>query len=110
MAINLRLSLVWAFAGVLGVAALAACGSAEASPDAAASRAVRAAPVRVAAASIGEISVTTAYVATVQAQDLINVVPLATGRTEQISVDIGSEVAKGQVIANLSHGILDAQL
>lgn len=110
MAINLRHSLVWASAGVLGVAALDACGSAEASPDAAASRVVRAAPVRVAAASIGEISVTTAYVATVQAQNLINEVPLATRRIEQISVDIGSEVAKGQVIANLSHGILDAQL
>jgi multidrug efflux pump subunit AcrA (membrane-fusion protein) len=54
--------------------------------------------------------VTTAYVATVQAQNLINEVPLATRRIEQISVDIGSEVAKGQVIANLSHGILDAQL
>ena len=92
------------------MAALDACGSAEASPKAAASRAVRAAPVRVAAASIAKISVTTAYVATVQAQNLINVVPLATRRIEQISVDIGSEVAKGQVIANLSHGILDAQL
>ena len=53
---------------------------------------------------------TTAYVATVQAQDLINVVPLATGRIEQISVVIGSQVAKGQIIANLSHGILDAPL
>ena len=94
---------------MLGVPALAACGSAATSPDAAASRAVRAAPVRVAAASIGEISVTAAYVATVQAQDLINVVPLATGRIEQISVDIRSEIAIGQVIANSSHGILDAQ-
>ena len=64
----------------------------------------------VVALAAGEISVTTAYVATVQAQNLINVVPLATRRIEQISVDIAPEVAKGQVIANLSHGILDAQL
>ena len=110
MTTDLKHSVIWVLAGVLGVATLAACGSAEASPEEAPSAAVRAAPVRVAAATVGEISVTTTYVATVQAQDLINVVPLATGRIEQLSVDIGSEVAKGQVIANLSHGILDAQL
>jgi RND family efflux transporter MFP subunit len=46
----------------------------------------------------------------VEAEDLVNVVPLRTGRVERLTVDVGSEVQKGQVIAELSGGSLGAQL
>ncbi len=45
-----------------------------------------------------------------EAEDLVNVVPLGSGRVERLTVDVGSEVRKGQVIAELSHGTLDARL
>jgi RND family efflux transporter MFP subunit len=89
---------------------LAACGSPQNPPPAAAVRGPRAITVRVAPAIIGNISVSTAYAAIVEAKDQVNVVPLATGRLEKLNVDVGSEVQRGQVIAELSHGILDAQL
>jgi multidrug efflux pump subunit AcrA (membrane-fusion protein) len=50
------------------------------------------------------------YAATVSAKDQVNLVSLVTGRLEKLRVDVGSQVQKGQVIAELSHGTLDAQL
>ena len=53
---------------------------------------------------------TTSYAAIVEPVNQVGVVPLATGRIDKLTVDVGSEVRKGQVIAALSHGTLDAQL
>lgn len=94
----------------LGAGLLAACGPSSDPPAPAPARASRAATVRVAAATTGTIRVSTPYVAVVAAKDQVNLVPLVTGRLERLDADIGSEVQKGQVIAELSHGTLDAQL
>ena len=79
MSTKRQYSVVLVLVGALGMAVLAACGSAQNAPEAAPSAAARAVPVRVAAATMGEISLTTTYVAIVEARDLINVVPLVTG-------------------------------
>jgi multidrug efflux pump subunit AcrA (membrane-fusion protein) len=49
-------------------------------------------------------------VARVEARDQVDVMPLGTGRIQQLKVDVGSEVQEDQVIAVLSHGTLDAEL
>jgi len=89
---------------------LAACGSPQVPDIAASPGEPQALVVDVAPAEVGNISVTTSYAAIVEAKDQVDVVPLAIGRVEKLTVDVGSEVQKGQVIAELSHGTLDAQL
>ena len=101
----LALYLVALLAGLL-----VACGAPEIPTSAAVSRQHRAVAVRVAPATTGSISVTTAYAAIVEPRHLVDLVPLATGRVKSLSVDFGTEIKKGQVIAELSHGTLDAQL
>lgn len=101
---------VLVFVPALGGGLLAACGSPQNPTPAAAVRAPWAITVRVAPAIIGNISVSTAYAAIVEAKEQVNVVPLVTGRVDKLNVDTGSEVQRGQVIAELSHGTLDAQL
>ena len=61
-------------------------------------------------ATAGAIDVTIVYAAVVEAEDQVDVVPLAPGRVDEILVGIGTKVHKGQPIAELSHGTLDAQL
>jgi RND family efflux transporter MFP subunit len=89
---------------------LAACGSQQPPAASASSNKARAITVRAAPAFSGSISVTTTFSAIVEAEDLVDVVPLGTGRVEGLTVDVGSEVQKGQVIAELSGGSLEAQL
>jgi len=92
---------------------LAACKTSQAAPPPAASAGARQSPsvaVRVAPAVMGSIAVGSEYPATVNARDQVNLAPLSTGRLDKLHVDVGSEVRKGQVIAELSHGTLDAQL
>lgn len=101
-------------AGVL-LATLAAglllgCGTFSNSAAASSVRAPQAVPVRVVAASQGDLVVGADYAATVSARDQVNLVSLVTGRLEELRVDVSSPVKKGQVIAELSHGTLDAQL
>ena len=89
---------------------LAACGSQQPPAASASSNKARAITVRAAPAFSGSISVTTTFSAIVEAEDLVDVVPLGTGRVEGLTVDVGSEVQKSQVIAELSGGSLEAQL
>ena len=94
----------------LGAMFVAACGRPQVPPAAASSSKHREVAVNVAPATVGSIRVTASYAALVEPVDQVDVVSLATGRVEKLTVDIGSEVKKGQVIAELSHGALDAQL
>ena len=104
---NWRRCLALILVAVSGLGALAACSPQQPPVAAAASRAIA---VEVAPASMGTINVTTIYAAVVEARDQVDVVPAAFGRVEKLTVGIGSKVKKGQVIAELSHGTLDAQL
>ena len=99
--------------GVLAAATmllLAACGSPQAPASVTLLGEHQPVTVDVVPAKTGNISVTTSYAAIVEATDLVDMVPLATGRVERLAVKVGSEVKQGQVIAELSHGALDAQL
>ncbi len=98
---------VLALVAVSGVGLLASCGTPQPPAVVASSRAIA---VDVAPATKGTITVTTIHAAVVEAKDRVDVIPLATGRIEKLTVDIGSKVQKGQLIAELSHGTLDAQL
>ena len=89
---------------------LVACGSPQAPASLASSGDPRPVAVKVAPAKVGNIKVTTSYAAIVEATDLVEVAPLATGRVEKLAVNVGDEVKQGQLIAELSHGALDAQL
>ena len=89
---------------------LVACGSPQAPASLASFGDPRPVAVNVAPAKVGNIKVTTSYAAIVEATDLVEVVPLATGRVEKLAVTVGDEVKQGQLIAELSHGALDAQL
>ncbi|MSP77953.1 MAG: efflux RND transporter periplasmic adaptor subunit [Dehalococcoidia bacterium] len=72
--------------------------------------AARGTSVRVVQASMGIVRVSTAYAAQVQAKDAVNVAPNAAGRVERVLVDVGSEVKRGQLLAELNHTALDVQL
>jgi len=93
---------------VLGMSLVASCAPAQGGqPPAAGARSIS---VGTAQASTGSITVSTNYAGSVQSREQVNVVPLTAGRVDTIYVDIGSEVKKGQLIAELSHDVLDAQL
>ena len=94
----------------MGAALLTACGSPQALPAAASSSQPRIVAVNVVPATTGSISVARSYGAIVEARAQVDLAPLATGRVEKLNVDIGSEVKQGGVIAELGHGVLDAQL
>ena len=95
---------------VIGVVTLAACGSDQPSAAEVVSSSPGAVPVRVEKVTTGPISVSTAYAAVVESIDEVDVVPLATGRIEKLLVGVGSAVKVGDVMAELSHGTLDAEL
>ena len=97
-------------AGLLSAMFLAACGP-PAPPTVLESMVeIRPIPVMVAAAATGSISIGSSYAATVAAYSSVDVVPLPTGRVEKVLVDVGNEVKKGQVVAELNRGALDAEL
>lgn len=89
---------------------LVACGSPQAPASVLLTGEHQPVEVDVTLAQVGNIGMTTSYAALVEATDLVNVAPLATGRVESIAVDVGSVVKRGQVVAELSHGALDPQL
>ena len=94
----------------LGAALLAACGPQQLPPRAASSGQPGDVAVSIPPATAGSISETASYAAIVEATNLVDVVPQGKGWVEKLNVDPGSEVKQGQVIAELSHGTLDAQL
>ena len=83
----------------IGVVALAACGSDQPSAAEIVPSSPGAVPVRVSPVTTGPISVTTAYAAVVESVDEVDVMPLAAGRLEKLIVGVGSEVRKGQLLA-----------
>ncbi len=102
--------IILALVAAFGTGLLFGCGSQQLPAASAAASGARAITVRAAPAISGSISLTTTYSAIAEAEDLVNVVPLRSGRIERLTVDVGSEVRKGQVIAELSGGSLEAQL
>lgn len=59
---------------------------------------------------IGELGALLSYSGNVQARASVNVVPKIQGRLEQLYADIGDELDVGEVIAELDHASLDAQV
>lgn len=53
---------------------------------------------------------TLSYSGNVQARSSVNLVPKISARLEKLHADVGDEVAAGQVIAELDHAQLDAQV
>ena len=70
------------------------------------------APISVGTAAIVRdiLSPTLSYSGNVQAQASVNLVPKITGRLEKLNADVGDEVKAGDVIAELDHDQLDAQV
>lgn len=99
--------IIWVLMVSVGVGQLAACAPAQ-SPSAAASS--QANTFRTEPATLGGISVIKAYATIVEAKHKVDIVPTGAGRIEKLTVSVGSEVKKGQIMAELSHGTLDAQL
>ena len=98
---------IWVLTGSVGIGLLVACAPPESPPAAESSQANT---LRTEPAIMGSISVTKSYATVVEAKDQVDVVPVAAGRVEKLTVAVGSEVQRGQIIAELSHGTLDAQL
>jgi HlyD family secretion protein len=69
-------------------------------------------PVQVTTAPVqlGDIGALLAYSGNVQSRASVNVVPKVQGRLEQLYSDIGDEMDVGEVIGELDHATLDAQV
>ncbi|MBI4319670.1 MAG: efflux RND transporter periplasmic adaptor subunit [Chloroflexi bacterium] len=67
-------------------------------------------PVNVAAVTQGSISSVLSYAGSIQARAQVNVVPRTAGRLDKVRVDVGSPVKAGDIIAELDHFTLDAQV
>ena len=66
--------------------------------------------VSVLALKEGSIASVLSYAGNVQARAQVNVVPKTSGRLEKLLVDVGTSVKAGDVIAELDHVTLDAQV
>jgi len=66
--------------------------------------------VKTAMSTEGKISAGISYTGDVKAVSQVNLLPKATGRIEKLSVDVGSKVKKGDVLAELDSATLQAQL
>lgn len=66
--------------------------------------------VTVAKAVTGPISQEIGYTGTVQAADSVNVAPLISGRITKLTVNVGSSVKAGDLIAELDKSTLNAQV
>jgi HlyD family secretion protein len=86
---------------LLGLVASACTAGPSAPAPAPAATAAREVPVRVAAVKRGDLSTTLAYTGDVRSKAALNVVPKGTGRIVKLSVDLGSTVQVGDVIAEL---------
>src|SRR5579883_1939120 len=99
------------------VVLLAACGAggrtptAQSPPAEGAGTLGTAAPL-VSVQPVGPTSLTTtlSYAGNIQARATVNVLPQATGRINRLTVDVGSSVKAGDLIAELDHAPLDAQV
>src|SRR5438094_1859886 len=96
---------------------LAACTGLPGAPGApakpgAAPGAPQVAPISVGTAGIirDSLSPTLSYSGNVQASSSVNLVPKITGRLEKLNADVGDAVKAGEVIAELDHAQLDAQV
>src|SRR5215216_4216312 len=67
-------------------------------------------PVNVASVARGPIAATLTYSGNIQSRASVNVLPRATGRIEQLFVDVGSAVRSGDTIAVLDRTQLEAQV
>ena len=110
IALDFKRGFILVLLAVMGMIMLAACDASQPLATISPSALPRAVEVGVAPVSVGTISVTTAYAAIVEAKDSVNMVPLGTGRLEKLNADVGSQVQQGELIAELSHGTLDARL
>jgi RND family efflux transporter MFP subunit len=99
--------IIWVLTASVGVGQLAACAPPQSPPAAAYSQAPT---FRTEPATMGDISVKKTYATLVEAKNQVDMVPIGAGRIEKLTVSVGSEVKKGQIMAELSHGTLDAQL
>jgi HlyD family secretion protein len=66
--------------------------------------------VNVVKAAVGAISQNIGYSGSVQAADNVNVVPTISGRITKLTVDVGSTVKAGDLIAELDKSTLNAQI
>ena len=66
--------------------------------------------VKTAQATQGAISASLSYTGDVKASSQVSVLPKGSGRIESLAVDVGSQVKKGDVLAQLDSGSLKAQL
>lgn len=89
---------------------LAACGGPPTQSMTGSFDSSRTVTVRVAPATTGDIVLITPYAAIVGPVDQIDLAPLERGRLDSLAVGVGSEVKKGQLLGELSHGTLDAEL
>jgi HlyD family secretion protein len=67
-------------------------------------------PITTAPVQLGDIGALLAYSGNVQSRASVNVVPKVQGRLEQLYADIGDELDVGEVIGELDHATLDAQV
>jgi len=67
-------------------------------------------PVNAQSVERGPIASTLTYSGNIQSRASVNVLPRATGRIEQLMVDVGSRVKSGETIALLDRTQLDAQV
>ena len=72
--------------------------------------ALRPVPVTTAPVQLGDINALLAYSGNVQSRASVNIVPKSQGRLEQLYADVGDELDVGEVIGELDHATLDAQV
>jgi multidrug efflux pump subunit AcrA (membrane-fusion protein) len=89
---------------------VAACGPRPAAAPAATPAAPQAAPVTAQTVTRGDIQQTLSYSGDIRAREQVSVLPKATGRVEQVLVDIGSKVKAGDPIAILDQDNPQAQI
>ncbi len=89
---------------------LAGCGTGSSAGTAASAQAKAPTAVRLGKATVGEISTKLTYNADLQPKYLVNVLPKVSGRIVKLNVDLGSAVKKGDVIAEVEHTEVDAQM
>src|SRR5713226_5778989 len=93
-----------------GTLLVAACGQRPAAAPAATPAPPPAAPVTAQTATRGSIQQTLSYSGDIRAREQVSVLPKATGRVEQVLVDVGSKVKAGDTIAILDQDNPQAQL
>ncbi len=95
---------------VLGVYGYRFVAGQRVAQQAAPAQTVAAVTVKTAPVVLGPISANLSYSGDVKAASQVSVLPKGIGRIEKLSVDVGSRVQKGDVIAELDAGSLKAQL